>query len=44
VSDRLRKQIAVEREQLNRLIELHQPLLAKCASATPDAIKLSAPA
>jgi len=36
VSHKLAKQIAVDREQLNRLLETHRPLLVKCAAATPD--------
>lgn len=40
--DRVRKQTAVEREQLNHLIETHRPLLEKCANVPPDAIELSA--
>lgn len=40
--DRLRKQIAVERKQINRLIDVHRSLLVKCASATPDGIEISA--
>jgi len=39
---RLGKQIGVEREQLNRLIEVHRPLLAKCAAQAPNDIELSA--
>jgi ribonuclease HepT-like protein len=42
VSDKLRKQIATEREQLNRLIETHRPLLDKCADDAPSEIELSA--
>ena len=42
MSHKLVKQIAVEREQLNRLLETHRPLLVKCAAATPDVIELSA--
>jgi ribonuclease HepT-like protein len=42
VSDRLRKQIATEREQLNRLIETHRSLLDKCANDAPSEIELSA--
>lgn len=40
--DRLRKQAAVELEQLRRLIETHRPLLARCATYRPDPIQLSA--
>lgn len=40
--DNLREQVAVEREQLRRLLETYQPLLEKCAATPPDAIELSA--
>ena len=40
--NRLRKQTAVELEQLDRLIETHRPLLDKCAHETPSNIELSA--
>lgn len=39
---RLRKQIAVERELLNRLLDDHRPLLEKCVRAEPNRIELSA--
>jgi hypothetical protein len=39
---RLRKQIAVEREQLAHLLQVHEPLLIKCTTTAPDAIELSA--
>ena len=39
---RLGKQIAVEREQLNHLLETHRSLLAQCASTPPNSIELSA--
>jgi hypothetical protein len=42
VSDKLRKQIDVERQQLNKLIEVHRDLLESCASTEPSAIELSA--
>jgi hypothetical protein len=42
VSDKLRKQIIVERQQLNRLIDEHRSLLESCASREPSAIELSA--
>ena len=32
----------VEQEQLDRLIEVHRPLLLRCATSTPDDIELSA--
>ena len=39
---KLQKQIAVEKESLNHLVEVHRPLLSKCTSTPPDAIELSA--
>jgi hypothetical protein len=42
VWDKLHKQVAVEFEQLNRLIEVHRPLLDKCDNAAPTNIELSA--
>jgi hypothetical protein len=42
VSARLRRQIEVEREQVNRLLDIHRPLLAKCAGLAPDPIERSA--
>ncbi len=42
MSDKLRKQIEVERQQLRRLIEVHQPLIKECASRQPTDIELSA--
>lgn len=42
MSDKLRKQVDVERQQLNRLIDEHRSLLDSCASRTPNAIELSA--
>lgn len=42
MSDKLRKQIEVERQQLARLIEVHQPLIYECASRPPTDIELSA--
>jgi hypothetical protein len=42
VWDRLRRQVSVEWEQLQRLIDTHRPLLAKCATTAPDPIELSA--
>lgn len=42
MSDRLRKQVTVEREHLNRLIETHRPLLDKCTGEAPNDIELSA--
>jgi hypothetical protein len=40
--DKLQKQVAVELEQLNRLLETHRPLLRKCRGTKPDPIELSA--
>ena len=42
MSDKLRKQIDVERQQLRRLIDEHRPLLESCASSVPTAIEVSA--
>jgi hypothetical protein len=42
VSDKLSKRIALEQEQLNRLIDTHRSLLAKCAYQPPNDIELSA--
>jgi len=42
VSDKLIKQIALEQEQLNRLIDTHRSLLAQCALQPPNDIELSA--
>ncbi|MBI4165606.1 MAG: hypothetical protein HY508_07735 [Acidobacteria bacterium] len=42
MSDRLRKQICVELEQLDQLFEIHQPLLAKAKHTAPSDIELSA--
>ena len=39
---RLAKQVGIERQQLNRLIDTHRPLLEKCATTAPDNIELSA--
>ncbi len=40
MSDRLRKQIAVELQQLNLLLDVHRPLLVKCASEAPNEIEI----
>ena len=40
--DKLRKQIYVERQQLQRLIDEHRPLLESSASNQPSTIELSA--
>ncbi len=42
MSDKLRKQVQVERQQLNRLIDEHRPLLESCTSRPPNPIELSA--
>lgn len=42
MSDKLHKQIAVELQQLNRLLEVHQPLLDKCTNEAPNEIEISA--
>lgn len=42
MSDKLRKQVDVERQQLSRLIGEHKSLLDGCASREPNAIELSA--
>ena len=39
---KLRKQVAVERQQLNKLVDTHRPLLEKCSTTRPDDIELSA--
>ncbi len=40
--DRLRRQVALERQQLRRLLDIHRRLLDKCAAGPPDDIELSA--
>ena len=42
VSNRLKKQIEVEKEMLNQLLSDHMPLLKKCIDQTSDRIELSA--
>lgn len=42
MSDKLRRQVDVERQQLNRLIDEHRSLLDSCAFSVPNAIELSA--
>lgn len=42
MSDRLKKQIAVELEQLRTLLEAHSSLLKKCEEEEPNIIELSA--
>ena len=38
----LKKQIAVELESLNRLVDVHRELLVRCRTRPPDAIEISA--
>ena len=38
----LRKQVAVERQQLRQLVETYRPLLDKCAATPPSEMELSA--
>ena len=40
--DKLRKQVAMERQELHRLLEIHRPLVLQCATRPPSAIELSA--
>jgi hypothetical protein len=42
VWDSLREQATLEREQLHRLLDVHRPLLEKCAASPPNDIELSA--
>lgn len=42
MSDRLRKQIAVELQQLNLLLDVHRPLLIKSVTEPPNDIEISA--
>jgi len=42
VSDKLRKQIAIELQQLNHLLDVHRPLLDQCTSEAPSEIEISA--
>ncbi len=42
MSDKLSKQIAIELEQLNHLLDVHRPLLDKCANEAPNEIEISA--
>ena len=39
--DKLHKQIAVEQEQLHRLLEIYRPILEKCRTSPPSDIELS---
>jgi HepT-like protein len=41
VWDKLRKQIAVEREQLHQLLKTYRPILEKCAASPPSEIEIS---
>ncbi len=40
--DKLRKQAALERQELRRLLEIHGPLLDQCAKTPPSPIEISA--
>jgi len=42
VSDKLRKQITVELDQLNNLVEVHRLLIEKCNNTPPTEIEISA--
>jgi len=42
VWSKLRKQVAVECEQMQELFNVHRPLLEECPAAEPDPIELSA--
>lgn len=42
VLDKLQKQVAVEREQLNTLLQVHHSLLTKCVTVQPDVTEISA--
>jgi hypothetical protein len=42
VWDNLRKQVAVERQQLHRLLDAYRPLIERCAMSPPNDIELSA--
>jgi hypothetical protein len=42
VSDKLQKQLEVERKQLNRLIDEHRTLLESCMIKEPTAVEVSA--
>lgn len=39
--DKARKQVGVERQQLQRLLETYRPILKKCATRPPSDIELS---
>lgn len=40
--DSLQEQVTLERGQLHRLLDVHRPLLEKCAASPPNDIELSA--
>ncbi len=40
--DRLRKQVALEREQLHRLLDISRPFIEQCASSPPNSAELFA--
>ncbi len=42
MSDKLKKQVHVELEQLTQLLNTYQPLFKKCLSESPDPIEISA--
>jgi len=42
VWDRLGRQVAVERQQLHRLLKVYRAVLEKCASTPPNDVELSA--
>ncbi|MDP2898827.1 MAG: hypothetical protein Q8Q12_20000 [bacterium] len=42
MSDRLRREIAIERELLNRLLVNHRELMERCAEREPDSVEISA--
>jgi hypothetical protein len=42
VWDRLRKQVALEREQLHRLLDTSRPFMEQCASSPPNSAELFA--
>jgi hypothetical protein len=42
VWDRLRKQIALERQQLHRLLDTSRPFIEQCASRPPNSAELFA--
>jgi hypothetical protein len=42
VWDRVRKQVALERQQLRRLLDTYHGLLRKCETSPPDDVELSA--